>query len=401
MKRIFHIMPLLLVMAACNNDIPTLDLGIAETYHVARMQKLSLDPSLTGTAYRWWLVGSDGRETLLADTRHYVFLARAEGTYHLRFEIVDDDTPLVYDFTVYVVHEQVEYSPYIAKVYEYRPAPGQFVNLMPRYEAGDDAAAMARKAQECIAGKKDVAVSLGGYGGYITFGFDHTVINVPGEYDLRFWGNAFYETADGDRRGGSAEPGIVMVSYDANCNRLPDDEWYELAGSAYRDPGTLHDYTLTYYRPDDRHTPVPGDYPYIIDNEYIRMTDSEGVTAYMPLNMYHTGHYWPQWIADGEMTFTGTRLPDNGVDKGDTGMNYLLYCFGEGYVDNHPNDYADLNSFNIEWAVDGAGNPVSLPGVDFVRVYTGVNQYCGWIGETSTELTRAADLHVTEVGSNR
>ena len=50
--------------------------------------------------------------------------------------------------------------------------------------------------------------------------------------------------------------------------------------------------------------------------------------------------------------------------------------------------------FAVAMDVDAAGLPVALPGIDFVRVYTGVNQYCGWIGETSTEITRAADLHI-------
>ncbi|MDE6308927.1 MAG: hypothetical protein K2L81_01895, partial [Muribaculaceae bacterium] len=67
-------------------------------------------------------------------------------------------------------------------------------------------------------------------------------------------------------------------------------------------------------------------------------------------------------------------------------------------VDNHPNDFADLNSFDIGWAVDAQGHPVDLPGVDFIRVYTGLNQYCGWLGETSTELSRARDLHINLPG---
>lgn len=44
--------------------------------------------------------------------------------------------------------------------------------------------------------------------------------------------------------------------------------------------------------------------------------------------------------------------------------------------------------------VDAEGNKVELPGVDFIKVYTAVNQYCGWIGETSTEIIRAQDLHI-------
>ena len=65
-------------------------------------------------------------------------------------------------------------------------------------------------------------------------------------------------------------------------------------------------------------------------------------------------------------------------------------------MDNHPNNEEDKISFDIGWAVDSLGNPVHLPGVDFIRVYTGVNQQCGWLGETSTELSRAEDLHVED-----
>ena len=94
------------------------------------------------------------------------------------------------------------------------------------------------------------------------------------------------------------------------------------------------------------------------------------------------------------MDFSGTRLADNGIDTSGTGRYYILYCYDWGYVDNHPNDYPELCSFDIGWAVDDTGMPVFLPGVDFVRVYTGLNQQCGWLGETSTELSRAQDLHI-------
>ena len=60
-------------------------------------------------------------------------------------------------------------------------------------------------------------------------------------------------------------------------------------------------------------------------------------------------------------------------------------------------DNNKLCSFDIGWAVDKKGNKVYLPGVDFIRVYTGVNQYCGWLGETSTEITGAKDLHVSRM----
>ena len=37
--------------------------------------------------------------------------------------------------------------------------------------------------------------------------------------------------------------------------------------------------------------------------------------------------------------------------------------------------------------------------MDFVKIYTGVNQDNGWIGENSTEVCRIIDAHVTREGS--
>ena len=97
--------------------------------------------------------------------------------------------------------------------------------------------------------------------------------------------------------------------------------------------------------------------------------------------------------------FRGTKLADNYIDESGTGTYYVQYAYGWGYVDNHPNNDARSN-FKIEWAVDDEGNSVELPGIHFVKVYTAVNQYCGWLGETSTEVMGAQDLHLLPDGSN-
>ena len=85
---------------------------------------------------------------------------------------------------------------------------------------------------------------------------------------------------------------------------------------------------------------------------------------------------------------------------------YVLIGFKYGYADNLPNftDNADATSFNYEgcgidisWAVDENRQPVNLDFVDFVRVYTGLNQKCPqpeWWGETSTEFAGAEDIHL-------
>ena len=131
-----------------------------------------------------------------------------------------------------------------------------------------------------------------------------------------------------------------------------------------------------------------------IDSDYILWSDSEGKPGNIPRNAFHSQSYWPLWLESEEMIFRGTRLADNAVDKSGTGTYFILYSYPWGYVDNHPNEFGDLNSFDISWAVDQGGNPVRLPGVDFIRVYTALNQCCGWLGETSTELSKAVDLHI-------
>ena len=264
-------------------------------------------------------------------------------------------------------------SPYIAAVDEYVPAPGQFVNTMPQYEEGDDAAAMARKCTELLADNNGGMVSLGGYGGYITFHFDHSVKNVPGEYDLLIKGNAFVN---------NAEPGIVMVSQDTNNNGLPDDEWYELSGSADVDSvgKVIYGYQCTY-----TYTPMSN----------IPWSDNMNNSGTVDRNTFHAQEYFPLWLKDkGALTFFGTRLPNNAHDTSGNGSYWVLDALRYGYVDNKPNTDIEANSFKIDWAVDPITRAkVSLQYVDFVRVYTALNQKAGWIGETSTEISGAKDLH--------
>lgn len=53
-------------------------------------------------------------------------------------------------------------------------------------------------------------ITLGGFGGYVVMGFDHTIMNVAGKRDFRVLGNAFYADANPNPNapeGGSCEPG--------------------------------------------------------------------------------------------------------------------------------------------------------------------------------------------------
>ena len=131
------------------------------------------------------------------------------------------------------------------RIYAYTPAPGQFVNAGPE--------TIATPGQACEYAQRQMAgggyVSLGAFGGYIVAGFDHSVDASADGYELAVGGNSF-DT--------SSEPGVVWVMQDENGDGLPNDTWYELRGSEYDDPATVHGYAVTYYPPHRPARRFPG-----------------------------------------------------------------------------------------------------------------------------------------------
>ena len=375
-------------------------LGIDDTYAIERMRTLILHPEYEGDAYEWWLCESKEQgaksqdEILFSTERNLIFCQKDTGTYFLRLNIIDQQNPITHLFKVVVWEEQVAYSPYISKVLEYNPAPGQFINTMPQYEEGDTYETMRQKVEESIAGTNRTLISLGAWGGYVTFAFDHSVVNSPKQADFLIEGNSFYASATS--KGGSSEPGIVTVSIDINQNGLPDDPFYQLAGSEHANPNTLHHYSLTYYRTPADHMPQPDKKNSLTDTTYIRWTDNQKQAGYLHKNTFHTQEYFPQWLADSALTFVGSRLPNNAYDPNGKGAYWIQQPFEYGYADCHPNDSIARCSFDIDWAVTDEGKPIYLPCADFVCVYTGVFQQCGWTGEISTEISHARDLNIKE-----
>lgn len=240
-------------------------------------------------------------------------------------------------------------------VYEYTPAPGQFINegndfSTPR-EAAEWATARLRNRKY---------VSLGAFGGYIVAGFGGPI----GDFIVE--GNAFTNSG-----GASNEPGIVYVMQDSNRNGLPDDTWYELRGSDTDLPSTLRDYAVMYFRPDGPGQPV----------KWRDSLGREGEVEY--LGSFHSqDSYYPSWIETDSYTLDGTRLADNST-MSDTGFWHTL-PLDWGYADNTgTND----NVFRIADAIDGNGKPAGLTSVDFIKIQTGVMGKCGVLGEISTEVT--------------
>ena len=261
------------------------------------------------------------------------------------------------------------------KVFAYTPAPGQFINELNTGGFNEThttpEAACAYAEQRFSEG---IWISLGGFGGYVIVGFDHSVKNTGG-YDFAVLGNSF---------NGSSEPGVVWVMQDENGDGEPNDTWYELAGSETGKAETRQGYAVTYYRPTAPNQPV----------EWTDNLGNSGQIDY--LRQFHRQeYYYPLWIEADSYTLYGTCLEARNYDASTNGTYWVNPHYDWGYVDNwSPIDRlsnddnaeaeANANHFKISNAIDATGAPKVLDYIDFVKVQCAVNAKSGWLGELST-----------------
>ena len=263
------------------------------------------------------------------------------------------------------------------KVYEFLPAPGQFINEGYVATTMDEAVAYAESRLQ----SGNSYVSLGGFGGYIVVGFDHSIEN-DGSYNIQIKGNSF---------NGSSEPGIVWVMQDENGDGLPNDTWYELKGSEYGTGTETRDYCITYYRPKAAQMPVLWE-------------DNNGGSGYIDyLGSFHRqDYYYPEWVEEDSYTLRGTCLSPRNEE---TRPGYWFNgSFDWGYADNFGSDRltdddnyaaaANGNHFRISDAVTFDGKPANLKYIDFVKVQCAVNAKSGMLGEISTEVLDFNDFNI-------
>ena len=272
-------------------------------------------------------------------------------------------------------------SAYWNKIYEYTPAPGQFIN--ETQTGGFDGTQTTHETALMYAEQRmndNNWVSLGAFGGYIVVGFDHSIENRE-EYDFAIESNTF---------SGSSEPGIVWVMQDENGNGMPDDTWYELRGSETGTANTVQEYAVTYYRPSAAGMPVQW-----VDNQ-----GNSGVVDYIP-QFHSQDYYYPLWIKADVYTLRGTRLESMAYDTSGGGINWILPEYEWGYADNFSpidcnRDGDKANKMDIDNAIDFAGNSIHLEYIDFVKVQTATHAQYGWIGENSTEVCGFYDCRLNQ-----
>ena len=318
---------------------------------------------------------------------YYAYTPRSTGRHTITAtaSVLRGDEPIVVSkiFTLDVYAEGKFYREATAasnsdcnRVYDYTPAPGQFIGDKYTAATPTEACTMALERMQ-----KGLYISLGGFGGYIVVGFDHSITNGEG-YDFAVGGNSFNS---------SSEPGIVWVMQDENGDGEPNDTWYELAGSETGKSGTIRNYAVTYYRPSGAGMSV----------QWVDNMGSSGEIAYLPT--YHKqDYYYPEWIAAESYTLSGTRLEARNYDKYGNGAMWIQPPYDWGYADNYSSidrlaegegseNTAMPNGFDISKAIDHRGESIELGFVDFVKVQTACNTKSGWLGEQSTEVVDFID----------
>ena len=358
------------VFSSCNNEDNTPEAPSISfkdntdgTFYAKAGFPLTLTPQVEngdGAQYSWTLGGQQ-----VGTSATYTFQSDETGTYALTLTVKTAGGEATQQLSVTVEPVDVHYRPATQNslaacnaVYEYTPAPGQFINE-PQSGFKNENTPEAACAYALERMGKSAYVSLGGFGGYLIVGFDHSIYNEKGA-DFSIAGNSF---------SGSSEPGIVYVMQDENGNGKPE---------------TLKDYSVTYYKPQSAGTDIRWE-----DNE-----GNEGVIYYQPGGFHKQDSYYPAWITADSYTLSGTRLAPKVTEE--AGIGYVLNAYDWGYADNFsPKDGtgsnidgtgARVNNFEIDNAVKADGTPAGLR-------QTGVHFTTESIGELSTEVLGVKDLH--------
>ncbi|MFW6289749.1 MAG: T9SS type A sorting domain-containing protein [Mariniphaga sp.] len=261
-------------------------------------------------------------------------------------------------------------------VIDYVPAPGQHINVE---SLGTPMAA------EKMAENTSSLVSLGSFGGYLVLKFNEPCINHPDNpygIDFTIFGNAF---------SGSSEPGSIWIMEDSNKNDIPDDTWYEIAGSSHFFSATVKNYQVTYFKTTTRD---------------VFWKDNRGKTGYITANDFHLQEYYPDSgyfpsYPQDSVSFTGILLNSNFITSSST--EYRLAAPAFGYADSHSRvQYVDLSlpdnpyteevegaggdPVDISWAIDSSGNYIELDSIHFVKIVSASLDMAGWLGEVSTDV---------------
>ncbi|OUL63235.1 hypothetical protein [Flavobacterium sp. AJR] len=400
-KNLTHLLFLAFLVIGCSSNDDdskpvdeaknTIAITLQEKHEIGTFSVLNINASATATnpTYQWVMTKNPVNKTtdsIVGNSKDLRFIALYSGAYELTLNVSADGKKGSKKTLVNVTNETKNYNPYITAIYDFDPAPGMFANDLFKigFTKEDIMRVALGRINETSVG---YPLDLGGFGGSIIVGFDHTVINNAGQKDFRVYGGDLTD------KGNPPAPGLLFVAYDKNGNGKPDDdEWYEIIGSQHTKENTTKNFKITYHKPAiGKPVVVSGPNDPFIDREHIYCENNNSETYYLPRSKTKK-EYYPAWATQNTAVYEGTRLnvKFTPLRPGQT----TLWNFEApewGYVN------AVNPDIDIDWAVDKNGNKANLPGINFIKIVNCVSEPMGLCHQQSSMATRfagAADLHI-------
>lgn len=229
--------------------------------------------------------------------------------------------------------------------------------------------------------------SLGAFGGYITWYYEDAITDDPNHaygVDFQVFGNSY---ASGDGGYGAGETGQVWVSEDGK-------NWYALAGSEHFEDSTVWDYQMTY---KNTNSTTGYDWSDNKGNSGTLFNDAVGAEypdpeKYPLFNFGENkdevtlgGIYMPSYVHRAMFGYVDALASSSGYSGGGSGSGSDL----ENEMENPYASTGKASCFDLAWAVDKDGNPVTFKnGIHYVKVQTAVyTPSTGIMGELSTEVS--------------
>jgi len=364
---------------------------LQEKYETSTFSVLNIPASaeVASPVYEWILTKNPVNQTtdsIVGNTKDLRFVPIYAGAYELTLNVTSGDKKGSKKTIVNVTNETKNYNPYITSIFDFDPAPGMFANDVYKdgFKKEDVVRTALGRINETNVGYQ---LDLGGFGGSIIVGFDHTVVNVSGQNDFKIYGGDLTDKAN------PPAPGIIYVAYDKNGNGKPDeDEWYEIIGSQHTKANTIKNFKITYHK---KAVGVPvvvsGPNDMFSDREHIFCENNSPETYYMPKSKSKK-EYYPLWATQTSVTYEGTKL----------NVDFVTARPGQTTLWNFtPPEWGYANAVNpdidIDWAVDKNGNKANLPGINFIKVVNCVSEPMGLCHQQSSMATKfagAGDLHL-------
>ncbi|MDR0937493.1 MAG: S-layer homology domain-containing protein [Oscillospiraceae bacterium] len=281
---------------------------------------------------------------------------------------------VTYAFTCYTQ----AYSGMPTRVAEYIVPGSQYTNGLGLGPYGMNGVATLRGANvsETTLNINTGPTSLGNFGGYITYYYDTPITDNPNNpygVDFIVFGNSV---------GGNAafsEPGNVLVSEDG-------ETWYNLAGAMHYDDNALWNHEATYS--SGNAFPEAAKYP-LFDWEGKETAFTLSGVELLRTDTSQNAPYPDFGYADVGKKATA----DENNNVASNPYAGLVLEYGSNITDR-------TDGFDLKWAVDADGQPVTLGDIHYIKIQTATDIVNGGIGEKSTEVNgmRKAKANSTAVG---